>query len=252
MISNVVQLISISGDHRPRPGDVMISFLPLAHMLERCCENGIYYSGAAVGFYSGNITDLTSDLKALKPTIMTAVPRLLNRIYDKDQAVIARSRIRRFIHNMAIKSKEGELKRGILRKNSIWDKLVFKKTQDGNKLSLLEVHIVINAYLIKNELLYCSIWRQFALGIGRIGSVEPQSTRLFALRTGLCSGRRLWPNRMWCSHHTDNSWRLRVRARRPTCSLLLHQGTPKIEVIRFIRTLLRLNTSSSLLRDNSS
>lgn len=99
-------------------------------MLERCCENGIYYSGAAVGFYSGNIRDLSSDLKALKPTIMAAVPRLLNRVYDKDQAILQRSAIRRMLHNMAMKSKEGELKRGILRKNSIWDRLVFKKTQD--------------------------------------------------------------------------------------------------------------------------
>lgn len=119
------------GDHRPRPGDILISFLPLAHMLERCCENGIYYSGAAVGFYSGNICDLSSDLKALKPTIMAAVPRLLNRLYDKDQALVQRSAIRRMLHNMAMKSKESELKRGILRKSSIWDRLVFKKTQDS-------------------------------------------------------------------------------------------------------------------------
>lgn len=26
------------GEHRPTKTDVMISFLPLAHMLERCCE----------------------------------------------------------------------------------------------------------------------------------------------------------------------------------------------------------------------
>lgn len=108
----------------------MISFLPLAHMLERCCENGMYYSGAAVGFYSGDIHDLTNDLKALKPTIMPAVPRLLNRVYDKIQAEITGSSLKRMIYNMAIKSKEAELKRGILRKNSFWDKLVFRKFQD--------------------------------------------------------------------------------------------------------------------------
>lgn len=122
--------LCLSGDHRPRVGDVMISFLPLAHMLERCFENGIYYSGAAVGFYSGNIRDLTNDLKSLKPTIMPAVPRLLNRVYDKIQSEIARSSLKRFIYNMAIKSKEAELKRQILRKNSLWDRLVFRKIQD--------------------------------------------------------------------------------------------------------------------------
>lgn len=108
----------------------MISFLPLAHMLERCCENGMYYSGAAVGFSSGNIRDLTSDLKALKPTIMPAVPRLLNRVYDKLQKQISESPIRRILYNMAIKSKQADLHRHILRKNTIWDKLLFRKIRD--------------------------------------------------------------------------------------------------------------------------
>lgn len=71
------------GDDRPTSKDTMISFLPLAHMLERCCENGMYGVGGSVGFYSGNIKTLPDDMKALKPTVMPAVPRLLNRIYDK-------------------------------------------------------------------------------------------------------------------------------------------------------------------------
>lgn len=33
--------------------------------------------------------------------------------------------------NMALSSKESELRKGIVRKNSIWDSLVFKKIQDG-------------------------------------------------------------------------------------------------------------------------
>lgn len=71
------------GDHKPRAEDIMISFLPLAHMLERCCENGIYMVGGSVGFYSGDIKNLADDMKALRPTVMPAVPRLLNRLYDK-------------------------------------------------------------------------------------------------------------------------------------------------------------------------
>lgn len=120
----------IAGDNRPRQGDIMLSFLPLAHMLERCFENGVYYSGGAVGFYSGNIRDLASDLRALRPTIMPAVPRLLNRVYDKMQAEISQSSFKRLIYNMALKSKESELKRQIIRRNSMWDKLVFKPIQE--------------------------------------------------------------------------------------------------------------------------
>lgn len=107
----------------------MISLLPLAHMLERCCENTMYYTGAAVGFSTG-IHDLTSDLKALKPTIMPAVPRLLNRVYDKLQKEISTSSFKRIVFSMALKSKESDLNRHILSKNSIWDKLVFRKIQE--------------------------------------------------------------------------------------------------------------------------
>jgi long-chain acyl-CoA synthetase len=85
---NVSTSSPFPGTHRPRIGDIMMSFLPLAHMLERCCENGVYYSGGAVGFFSGDIKQLTNDLKVLKPTVMPAVPRLLNRVYDKILAAV--------------------------------------------------------------------------------------------------------------------------------------------------------------------
>lgn len=120
-----------SGEHRPTVGDIMMSFLPLAHMLERCCENAMYYSGGSVGFYSGDIKELTNDLKALRPTVMPAVPRLLNRVYDKIQAELSRSGLKRMLFNMALRSKEAEIKRGILRRDSIWDRIVFKKVQAG-------------------------------------------------------------------------------------------------------------------------
>lgn len=115
----------------------MISYLPLAHMLERCCENGIYYSGAAVGFSSGNIRNLTTDMKSLKPTIMPAVPRLLNRVYDNLQEEIARSALKRLLYSMALKAKENEINRQIIRKNSVWDKMVFHKIQECKQVFLL-------------------------------------------------------------------------------------------------------------------
>ena len=57
------------GEHKLKAGDVMISFLPLAHMLERACENAVFYAGGSIGYYSGDIKELTNDLKALKPTV---------------------------------------------------------------------------------------------------------------------------------------------------------------------------------------
>ncbi|XP_046419326.1 long-chain-fatty-acid--CoA ligase 5 isoform X1 [Neodiprion pinetum] len=131
VVAGVCAVLLQFGDHRPTAKDVMISFLPLAHMLERCCENGMYMVGGAVGFYSGDIKHLTEDMKALKPTVMPAVPRLLNRIYDKVTAELQGSFLKRMLFNMALRAKESEIKKSIVRNNSFWDKVVFKKIQDG-------------------------------------------------------------------------------------------------------------------------
>lgn len=83
VMSAMCAVLMQMGDHRISSKDTMISFLPLAHMLERSCENAMYMVGGSVGFYSGDIKRLAEDMKALRPTVMPAVPRLLNRIYDK-------------------------------------------------------------------------------------------------------------------------------------------------------------------------
>lgn len=123
-------LNSTIGEQRPNPGDVMMSFLPLAHMLERCCEHGVYYCGAAVGFSSMNIQELSNDLKSLKPTIMPAVPRLLNRVYNKVVGDISNSPLKKTLIGLAVKSKETDMYRRILRKNTIWDRIIFRKIQE--------------------------------------------------------------------------------------------------------------------------
>lgn len=167
----------------------MISFLPLAHMLERACENAVFYNGGSIGYYSGDIKELTNDLKvkkklrfylksfkiikkknfqALKPTIMPAVPRLLNRIYDKIQSEISSSPIKRMLFRMALNSKEAELRRGIIRSNSLWDKIVFKKVQAafGGRLRMM---VVGSAPLAGNVLTFvrCSLGCVVVEGYGQ-------------------------------------------------------------------------------------
>ncbi|XP_012252895.2 long-chain-fatty-acid--CoA ligase 5 isoform X3 [Athalia rosae] len=141
VVAGVCAVILQFGDHKPTANDVMISFLPLAHMLERCCENGMYMVGGAVGFYGGDIKYLSEDMKALKPTVMPAVPRLLNRIYDKVTAELHGSFLKRMLFSMGLRAKEGEVKKSIVRNNSFWDKIVFKKIQDsmGGRLRLIMV-----------------------------------------------------------------------------------------------------------------
>ncbi|XP_053168201.1 long-chain-fatty-acid--CoA ligase 5 [Hemicordylus capensis] len=109
--------------------DISISYLPLAHMFERAVQTLMYSNGGKVGFFQGDIKLLTDDMKALKPTIFPVVPRLLNRIYDKIQSG-AQTKFQKLMLNIAVTRKHAEVKQGIFRNTSLWDKLVFKKIQE--------------------------------------------------------------------------------------------------------------------------
>uniref|UniRef100_A0A452IXU2 long-chain-fatty-acid--CoA ligase n=1 Tax=Gopherus agassizii TaxID=38772 RepID=A0A452IXU2_9SAUR len=89
----------------------------------------MYSSGARVGFFQGDIRLLTDDMKTLKPTVFPTVPRLLNRISDKIQSG-AQNPLKRVLLNFALARKLDEVKKGILRNDSIWDKMIFKKVQE--------------------------------------------------------------------------------------------------------------------------
>ncbi|XP_039632432.1 long-chain-fatty-acid--CoA ligase 5 isoform X1 [Polypterus senegalus] len=119
---------SLESTFSPVPDDVTISYLPLAHMFERVVQTVLYSNGARVGFFQGDVRLLTDDMKALKPTVFPVVPRILNRVYDKIQSG-AQTPFQKRILNFAARMKHAEVKKGIIRNNSIWDKLIFQKVQ---------------------------------------------------------------------------------------------------------------------------
>ncbi|XP_062864584.1 long-chain-fatty-acid--CoA ligase 1a isoform X2 [Trichomycterus rosablanca] len=108
--------------------DVLISFLPLAHMFERGVEMSILMHGARIGYFQGDIRTLMDDLKTLKPTVFPVVPRLLNRMFDKIFGQ-ANTPLKRWLLDFATRRKESELRSGVVRKDSMWDKLIFSKVQ---------------------------------------------------------------------------------------------------------------------------
>nr|XP_006630030.1 PREDICTED: long-chain-fatty-acid--CoA ligase 1 [Lepisosteus oculatus] len=114
----------------PCPDDVLISFLPLAHMFERVVEAVILCHGARIGFFQGDIRLLMDDLKTLRPTLFPVVPRLLNRMFDRIFGQ-ANTPVKRWLLEFASKRKEAELRSGIVRNDSMWDKLIFSKVQVG-------------------------------------------------------------------------------------------------------------------------
>jgi long-chain acyl-CoA synthetase len=72
------------------PGDTYIAFLPLAHVLELICETMLSMYGVRIGYSTPNtLSDRSSmikkgsagDASMLRPTIMAAVPLILDRVY---------------------------------------------------------------------------------------------------------------------------------------------------------------------------
>eukprot|EP00066_Takifugu_rubripes_P009375 XP_003976262.1 PREDICTED: long-chain-fatty-acid--CoA ligase 1-like [Takifugu rubripes] len=131
--SSVIKLLE--GSVVIQQEDVSISYLPLAHMFERMIQVTMFCHGAKVGFYQGDISLLMDDIKTLQPTFFPVVPRLLNRIYDKIQGSL-RSPLRRALLRYAVRRKQAELGSGIVRNNSLWDRLLFNRIQAsfGGKL----------------------------------------------------------------------------------------------------------------------
>ncbi|MGH0147672.1 UNVERIFIED_CONTAM: hypothetical protein FKN15_045170 [Acipenser sinensis] len=165
IVSNAAAFIKITkNQHVLTPEDVMISFLPLAHMFERVVETSYCISssdthvsylplahmferlvqvlllchGARIGFFQGDIRLLMDDLKMLQPTVFPVVPRLLNRMFDRIFGQ-ANTPLKRWLLDFATKRKEAELKSGIVRNDSVWDKLIFSKVQAslGGKVQLM-------------------------------------------------------------------------------------------------------------------
>ncbi|XP_074084970.1 long-chain-fatty-acid--CoA ligase 1 isoform X2 [Macrotis lagotis] len=118
--------------------DTHISYLPLAHMYEQLMMCVMLCHGAKIGFFQGDIRLLMDDLKMLQPTIFPVVPRLLNRMFDKIFGQ-ANTTMKRWILDFASKRKEAELRSGIIRNNSLWDKFIFHKIQAslGGKVRLM-------------------------------------------------------------------------------------------------------------------
>jgi long-chain acyl-CoA synthetase len=63
-------------------GDKALSFLPLCHVFERSIIN-IYTLGGISIYYAESIETIGDNIKEIKPHIFTAVPRLIEKVYDK-------------------------------------------------------------------------------------------------------------------------------------------------------------------------
>ncbi len=63
--------------------DLLLSFLPLSHMLERTLGYYIPVMCGATVAYARSVQELGEDLLSQKPTILISVPRIYERVYNK-------------------------------------------------------------------------------------------------------------------------------------------------------------------------
>jgi long-chain acyl-CoA synthetase len=59
-----------------------LSFLPVCHIYERMLQYMYQFSGVSV-YFAESIETISENLKEVKPEVMSAVPRLLEKVYDK-------------------------------------------------------------------------------------------------------------------------------------------------------------------------
>jgi long-chain acyl-CoA synthetase len=78
----------------PEPNLALISYLPLAHIVGRIVEYTAFLLGLRIGYYSGDPLRLIEDCQILRPSVFPAVPRILNRIAMRMQAVKAEASLK--------------------------------------------------------------------------------------------------------------------------------------------------------------
>ncbi len=64
-----------------KPGGSTLLFLPIAHVFGRMIQFGALYAGLHLA-HCGDITRLPQDLRTFKPTLVLAVPRIFEKIYN--------------------------------------------------------------------------------------------------------------------------------------------------------------------------
>jgi len=132
-IKSSSEIISLGED------DVLLSFLPLCHSFERMAG---YYTAMACGStvaYAESVETVRDNLIEVRPTVVTTVPRLFERIHSRIQKQVDSSpAARRKIFQWALKvgkdhakaRKAGSIPATLQAKHRIASKLVFSKLKE--------------------------------------------------------------------------------------------------------------------------
>lgn len=136
ILFNVRSALQIYPIHKE---DVFLSFLPLCHIFERMAG---YYTGFCSGatiYFAESIESVPQNILEVKPTVITTVPRLFERIYSKiiknvDSQPAKKQKIFYWALEIgkqyAKAKKNGSVSMGLSIKKNLAEKLVFSKLKE--------------------------------------------------------------------------------------------------------------------------
>ena len=111
--------------------DIYLSFLPYAHIMETLIFALIMTHGRTFALFSGNIRNLVEDMQICKPTIMTSVPRVFQRIHTEIMKNLTKqSKLTQNLFHMALNKKIKDFKETGILTNPLLDSLIFKKVRN--------------------------------------------------------------------------------------------------------------------------
>jgi len=87
LLSNVTAAVDLL---RVTPDDVALSFLPISHAFERMAVYTYLYAGAVLTF-AESMNTLARDMRAVRPTVMTAVPRVFEKLQARIEDSVAQA-----------------------------------------------------------------------------------------------------------------------------------------------------------------
>ncbi|KEO83955.1 AMP-dependent synthetase/ligase [Tumebacillus flagellatus] len=125
------------------PDDVALSYLPLSHIFERTCGQFTMLTNGATFVYCEGLPKITDNLLEVRPTLMTSVPRLFEKIYDGVMNTVREgSKAKQAIFRLALKVGKQQITAPTFTSkllHPLLDKLVFQTIRQrmGGNIRLL-------------------------------------------------------------------------------------------------------------------